>query len=76
MKVSVLVAVYNAEKYLPACLDSLVGQTHRDIQIICIDDASTDASWQILEEYAAKDSRIVLLQQAENRGIADTRNRG
>lgn len=76
MKVSVLVAVYNAEKYLSACLDSLVGQTHRDIQIICIDDASTDASWQILEEYAAKDSRIVLLRQAENRGIADTRNRG
>lgn len=76
MKVSVLVAVYNAEKYLPACLDSLVGQTHRDIQIICIDDASTDASWQILEEYAAKDSRIVLLRQAENRGQAEARNCG
>lgn len=76
MKVSVLVAVYNAEKYLSACLDSLVGQTHQDIQIICIDDASTDGSWQILERYAAKDSRIVLLRQAVNSGIASTRNRG
>lgn len=76
MKVSVLVAVYNAEKYLSVCLDSLVNQTHRDIQIICIDDASTDGSWQILEEYAAKDKRIVLLRQAENKGQAEARNYG
>ena len=76
MKVSVLVAVYNAEKYLRECLDSLINQTHRDLQIICIDDASTDASWQILEEYARKDERIVLLKQLENRGQAEARNRG
>lgn len=76
MKVSVLVAVYNAEKYLHKCLDSLMNQTHRDLQIICIDDASTDASWKVLEEYAAKDERIVLLQQPENQGQAKARNRG
>lgn len=76
MKVSVLVAVYNAEKYLSICLDSLIGQTHRDLQIICVDDASTDESWQILENYAAMDSRIVLLKQTENRGQAEARNRG
>lgn len=76
MKVSVLVAVYNAEKYLRECLDSLITQTHRDLQIVCIDDASTDASWQILEEYACKDNRIVLLKQQENRGQAEARNCG
>ena len=76
MKVSVLVAVYNAEKYLHKCLDSLMNQTHRDLQIICIDDASTDVSWKVLEEYAAKDERIVLLQQPENQGQAEARNRG
>ncbi|MBR2360922.1 MAG: glycosyltransferase family 2 protein [Bacteroidaceae bacterium] len=76
MKVSVLVAVYNAEKYLRECLESLINQTHRDLQIVCIDDASTDASWQILQEYARKDGRIVLIKQNENKGIADTRNRG
>lgn len=76
MRVSVLVAVYNAEKYLQVCLDSLISQTHKDIQIICIDDASTDNSWKILQEYAAKDNRITLLQQPENRGQAEARNIG
>ena len=76
MKVSVLVAVYNAEKHLSVCLDSLINQTHENIQIICIDDASTDSSWTILQEYAAKDERIVLLRQSVNRGQAEARNRG
>lgn len=76
MKVSILVAVYNAEKFLPKCLDSLVGQTHRDVEIICIDDASTDGSWHILQAYATKDSRVRTLRQAENGGQAKARNRG
>ena len=75
-KVSVLVAVYNAEKYLRQCLDSLVGQTLKDIQIICIDDASTDNSLNILKEYALNDSRIVILQQEKNQGQAKARNKG
>lgn len=76
MKVTVLVAVYNAEVYLRRCLDSLIGQTHRDLQIVCIDDASTDSSWQVLEEYADRDDRIRLLRQPENRGQAAARNLG
>ena len=75
-KVSVLVAAYNAEKYLRECLDSLIGQTLREIQIICVDDASTDNTLAILHEYEKKDERIVVLAQPENRGQAKARNRG
>lgn len=75
-KISVLVAVYNAEKYLHECLDSLINQTLCDIQIICIDDASTDNSLNILYEYAQKDDRIIVLQQAVNSGQARARNLG
>ncbi len=73
---SILVAVYNAEKYLRECLDSLIGQTFSDIEIICIDDASTDSSWDILQEYKARDERIVLLRNGSNIGQAASRNRG
>ena len=60
-KVTVLVAVYNAEKYIRKCLDSLIGQTLTDIQVVCIDDASTDSSLSILNEYAVKDNRIEVI---------------
>ena len=73
---SLLVAVYNAERYLSACLDSLVGQTLRDIQIICIDDASTDNSWNILQRYAERDCRIELICLDTNAGQAHARNEG
>ena len=73
---SLLVAVYNAERYLSACLDSLVGQTLRDIQIICIDDASTDNSWNILQRYAERDCRIELIHLDTNAGQAHARNEG
>ena len=62
IKVSILVAVYNGARFLPVCLDSLCGQTLGDIQIICIDDASTDGTPRILADYAARD-RAVLLQK-------------
>ena len=75
-RVTVLVAAYNAEKYLEACLDSLAAQTLKDIQIVCIDDASTDSTLQILQRYAAKDSRIQILQRSENAGQAVARNMG
>lgn len=75
-KVSILTAVYNSERHLRKCLDSLVNQTLRDIQIICIDDHSTDSSLSILQEYASNDSRIVVLEQSENQGQAVARNRG
>lgn len=73
-KISVLVAVYNTEKYLRQCLDSLLGQTLDDIEIICVDDASTDSSPDILREYIAADNRIKLITLKENRGQAHARN--
>ncbi len=74
-KVSVIIPVYNVEEYLSECLDSLINQTLRDIEIICINDGSTDNSLNILNEYAKKDSRITVLTQ-ENQGAAVARNRG
>lgn len=76
VKVTVLVAVYNAEQTLPLCLDSLKAQTMGDIQVVCIDDASTDGSWGVLQEYASADSRIELVRLAENVGQAKARNIG
>ena len=73
-KVSVLVPVYNVEAYLPKCLDSLIGQTLQEIEIICIDDGSTDKSGTILDQYAAKDKRVRVVHQ-ENKGLADARNK-
>ena len=75
-QISILVAVYNTAPYLPQCLDSLCGQTLRDIQIICIDDCSTDQSPQILADYAQRDARITLLRTPHNSGQAAARNQG
>ena len=74
-KVSIIVPVYNVEKYLRKCIDSLINQTLNDIEIICINDGSTDKSLKILKEYKNKDSRIILLNQ-ENLGQSVARNRG
>ena len=74
-KISVILPVYNVEQYLRNCLDSVVNQTFRDIEIICVDDGSTDGSGAILDEYAAKDNRIVVIHQA-NAGVAAARNTG
>ncbi|MCM1322739.1 MAG: glycosyltransferase [Acetobacter sp.] len=75
IKVSIVVPVYNVERYLKECLDSLVGQTLRDIEIIAVNDGSQDGSLQILEEYAAKDKRFKIINQ-ENAGLSAARNRG
>ena len=75
VKVSVIVPAYNVEKYLAECLDSLINQTLEDIEIIVINDGSTDCTLQILEEYAAKDRRIKIINQ-ENAGQSVARNRG
>ena len=74
-KISVIIPVYNTEKYLQKCLNSLVNQTLDDIEIICINDGSTDNSKNILENYAKKDSRIKIIDQPNSRqGVA--RNNG
>ncbi len=75
-KVSILVAVYNAEKYLAQCLNSLMNQTLEDIEIICIDDASTDDSLAILHTYAQQDKRIKIVEMPQNSGSAKARNAG
>lgn len=72
---SVIIPVYNVEKYLRECLDSLVNQTLSDIEIICINDGSTDGSLNILNEYASKDGRFIVLSQ-ENQGQGIARNKG
>lgn len=74
-KVSILVPIYNVEKYLKDCLDSLICQTLKDIEIICIDDGSTDNSPNILAEYAVLDSRIIVLTK-ENTGYGASMNLG
>ena len=75
-KVSVIIPVYNTEKYLKKCLDSIVAQTLQDIEILCIDDGSTDSSLEILWEYARKDARFKIYQNLENKGLSYTRNVG
>ena len=73
IKVSIVVPVYNVEEYLRVCLESLIGQTLKDIEIICVNDGSTDNSLNILKEYAEKDSRIVIINQV-NQGQSVARN--
>lgn len=75
VKVSVIIPVYNVENYLRQCLDSVVNQTLREIEIICVNDSSTDGSLAILEEYARKDARIKVITQP-NAGAGAARNRG
>jgi len=74
-KFSVIVPVYNAEEHLCRCLDSIVRQTYTDIEIILIDDGSTDSSGNICNEYAEKDKRILVVHK-ENNGVAEARNDG
>jgi glycosyltransferase involved in cell wall biosynthesis len=67
--------VYNVEEYLRECLDSVINQTLSDLEIICINDGSTDNSLKILKEYAKKDSRIKVIDK-KNEGLSATRNLG
>ena len=75
IKVSVIIPIYNTELYLRECLESLVAQTLRDIEIICVNDGSTDSSSKILKEYAARDERFVIIEQ-QNAGAGAARNNG
>ncbi len=72
-KVSLIVPVYNAENFLARCLDSICNQTFKDIEIICVNDGSTDNSLQILNEYSQKDSRIIVIDK-KNEGVSAARN--
>ncbi len=74
-KISIIVPVYNVEKYLAQCLDSILNQTFKDFECICVNDGSTDNSLKILQEYAQKDKRFKIITQ-ENKGLSGARNTG
>ena len=73
--VSIIVPIYNKEKYLEKCLDSILGQTYRDLEIILVDDESTDNSLAICQRYAEKDLRIKIYHKP-NGGVSSARNLG
>ena len=74
-KVSIIVPTYNVEQYLEECLDSIVGQTLRDLEIICVNDGSTDGSLDILKKYAKADERIFIIDK-QNAGYGCAMNDG
>lgn len=76
MKVSVIIPVYNTEKYLRACLDSVLNQSLEDIEVVCVDDCSSDNSADIIAEYVEKDRRMKSVRNERNGGLSYTRNQG
>ena len=76
--ISVIIPIYNVEKYVKQCLDSVVNQTYKNLEIICVDDCGTDNSMQIVEEYAKNDNRIKILNYTthDNKGVSFARNYG
>ncbi|MDP4152048.1 MAG: glycosyltransferase family 2 protein [Bacillota bacterium] len=73
--ISIIVPIYKVEKYLPACLDSIITQSYKNIEIILVDDGSPDRSGEICDEYALKDARIIVIHQP-NSGLSAARNAG
>ncbi len=68
-KISIIISVYNTEKYLEKCLDSVINQTYQNLEIILVDDCSKDGSLKVIEKYAKKDKRIVVLKNDQNIGL-------
>lgn len=73
--ISIIIPVYNAERYLMQCLDSVINQTYQNLEIICVDDGSEDSSLTILQQYANKDARVRILEK-KNAGVSGARNDG
>ena len=74
-KISVIVPVYNVEQYLERCVDSIINQTYKNLEIILVNDGSTDNSGQLCDELAKKDDRIRVIHK-KNGGVSETRNLG
>lgn len=75
-KISVIIPVYNSEKYICQCLDSILSQSINELEVICIDDCSQDNSYRIMKEYADKDKRIMIIKNRQNKGQSFSRNKG
>ena len=73
-KITVALSVYNVEQYLKDSIDCILRQTFSDFELLCIDDASTDSTWDILQEYQRRDSRMRLIRQDRNKGLSVSRN--
>lgn len=73
MKISVIIPVYNVEKYIGKCLDSIIANDHKNLEIICVNDGSTDCSLEILYEYEKQDNRIIVID-IKNGGVSNARN--
>lgn len=76
IKISIIIPVYNARDYIARCLNTLLNQTLRDIEVICVLDCPTDGTDKVVEEYAEKDSRIVIVKNSHNLHVAESRNVG
>ena len=76
IKISVVVPIYNGEAYLRECLDSILSQTLEEIEVLCIDDGSTDSCLQILHQYEENDKRIKIISNTKNSGPGTSRNKG
>ena len=76
MKFSIIVPVYNVEKYLEKCLESILNQTFKDFEAIIVNDGSTDNSQEIIDKYVNKDQKIFKSFKKENGGLSDARNFG
>ena len=74
--ISIIIPVYNTEKYIRCCLESVIKQTYSNIEIICINDASTDKGWDIVQEFSLKDGRFKLINFSANYGLSKARNAG
>lgn len=73
--VGIIIPVYNVEKYIRRCLDTVISQTYKNIEVLLIDDGSSDSSYSICQEYSKKDNRLKLLHK-ENGGVSSARNIG
>ena len=74
-RISIIVPIYNVEKYLPRCIESLMGQTYKNIEIILVNDGSTDNCRHICNDYKKRDNRIIVFHQ-KNAGVSNARNTG
>ena len=76
MKFSIIIPIYNVEKYLAECLESALFQTYSDYEVICVEDASTDDSYNVLLEYSKKNKKIIVVKNEKNEGLSYSRNKG